>query len=99
VHASLGDAAGDPAAVSDRLARAYGLPATAIDGRTVVVEANGSQAWSVAQWAVANAKTLDVTRVDVAGRSWDRSGRGGWKESDVADGEVRITVSPAGEAA
>ncbi len=31
-----------------------------------------TQAWSVAQWAVANAKALSVTEVDVAGRSWNR---------------------------
>ena len=36
-------------------------PATA-EGQTLTIEANGAQAWSVAQWAVANAKGLAVTR-------------------------------------
>jgi hypothetical protein len=88
-------AAGDPAAVADKLAQAYGVPASALDSQTLVVDAAGSQAWSVAQWAVANAKSLDVTEVEVAGRSWNRTGRDGWQESDAPDGQVRITVSPA----
>jgi hypothetical protein len=89
------DAAGDPAAVSDQLALAYGLSGSAVDRQTLVVEADGSQAWSVAQWAVANAKTLDVTQVEVAGRTWNRMERDGWHESAAPDGQVRITVSPA----
>jgi hypothetical protein len=84
-----------PAAVSDQLAQAYGLSGSAVDRQTLVVEADGSQAWSVAQWAVANAKTLDVTQVDVAGRTWNRTERDGWHESTAPDGQVRITVSPA----
>jgi hypothetical protein len=88
-------AAGDPATVSDRLAQAYGLSGAAVDGQTLVVEADGSQAWSVAQWAVANAKTLDVTQVEVAGRTWDRNERDGWHESAAPAAQVRITVSPA----
>jgi hypothetical protein len=92
-------AAGDPQAVSDQLSQAYGLSASAVDGQTLVVEADGSQAWSVAQWAVANAKTLEVTQVEVAGRTWERDERDGWRESAVPEGEVRITVSPAGTGA
>jgi hypothetical protein len=88
-------AAGDPASIADKLAQAYGFPASAVDGQALVVDAEGSQAWSVAQWAVANAKTLDVIQVDVAGRSWTRTERDGWQESDAPDGQVRITVSPA----
>jgi hypothetical protein len=69
---------------------------TAVEGQTLVVEASGSQAWSVAQWAVANAKGYEVTQVQVAGRSWDRDARDGWKESAAPDDQVRITVSPDG---
>ena len=89
-------AAGDPGAVSAGLAQAYGPLATAVEGQTLVVEATGSQAWSVAQWAVANAKGYEVTQVQVAGRTWDRGQRNGWQESSGSDGQVRITVSPVG---
>jgi hypothetical protein len=92
-------AAGDPGAVSDQLAQAYGLLVSAVEGQTLVVEADGSQAWSVAQWAVANAKILDVTRVEVAGRTWNRDDRDGWQQSAAPDGQVRITVSAAGTGA
>jgi hypothetical protein len=85
---------GDPAAVAAELAQAYGTLGTATEGQTLVVEASGGQAWSVAQWAVANAKGLAVTQVDVDGRSWNRLARDGWQDSDAADGLVRITVAP-----
>jgi hypothetical protein len=86
---------GDPAAIAAELAQAYGTVGTATEGQTLVVEASGTQAWSVAQWAVANAKGFEVIQVDVAGRSWNRLARDGWQASDVADGQVRITVAPA----
>lgn len=94
VHCTLrsSESAGDAAAVSAELDRAYGLGST-VEGQTVVVEASGSQAWSVAHWAVANAKGLDVTQVEVAGRSWDRTERNGWQESAAPEGQVRITVA------
>jgi hypothetical protein len=93
-------AAGDPGAVSDGLAQAYGSLETAVDGETLVVNTGGSQAWSVAQWAVANAKDYEVTQVEVAGRSWNRADRDGWQEAAALesagqDGQVRITVSTA----
>ena len=85
---------GDPAVIAAELAQAYGTLGTATEGQTVVVEASGGQAWSVAQWAVANAKGFAVTQVDVDGRSWNRLARDGWQDSDSAEGQVRITVSP-----
>jgi hypothetical protein len=95
VHCTLrsSESAGDATAVSAELDRAYGLGST-VEGQTVVVEASGSQAWSVAHWAVANAKGLDVTQVEVAGRSWDRTERNGWQESAAPEGQIRITVAP-----
>lgn len=95
VHCTLraSDAAGDAGNVTAEMDKAYGPLGAAVDGQTVVVEASGAQAWSVAQWAVANAKEFQVTRVDVAGRSWDRTERSGWQEASVPDGQVRITVS------
>lgn len=95
VHCTLrsSESAGDATAVSAELDRAYGFLGSTVEGQTVVVEANGSQAWSVAHWAVANAKGLDVTHVEVAGRSWERTERNGWQESAAPEGQVRITVA------
>jgi hypothetical protein len=88
--------AGQPGSVGAELAQAYGALGTFPDGDSLVVEAGGSQAWSVAHWAVANAKDLAVTQVDVAGRSWLREDQGGWQASDAPEGQVRITLAPAG---
>lgn len=95
VHCTLraSDSAGDAAAVSAELDKAYGPLGGVVEGQTVVVEASGAQAWSVAQWAVANAKDFEVMQVEVAGRSWDRTERNGWQESAASDGQVRITVA------
>jgi hypothetical protein len=68
---------------------------TAVEGDTLVVEAAGSQAWSVAQWAVANAKGFEIMQVEVAGRSWTRLERNGWQDSAAPEGQVRITVAGA----
>lgn len=87
------DDRGDPLAVATELKQAYGTLGTSTEGQTLVVDASGSQAWSVAQWAVANAKGYKVTQVDVEGMSWNRQARDGWQESDAANGQVRITVS------
>jgi hypothetical protein len=87
------DQAGDVQTVVDELTAAFGnVPATA-DGSTVVLEASGSQAWAVAQWAVANAKSLSVTEVGVEGSNWDRASRNGWQPSDAPTGQVTITVA------
>lgn len=89
------DAAGDPAAVQERMAGAFGsLPASAA-GTALLVEADGPLAWSVAQWAVANAKALSITDVRVDGQSWSRQGRNGWQPSDAPAGQIRITVAEA----
>ncbi|MEZ2388917.1 hypothetical protein AB6813_05100 [bacterium RCC_150] len=87
------DSAGDPDTVVDAMSTVFGnLPASA-QGRTVQLEASGPQAWAVAQWAVANAKSLSVTQVDVAGATWNRQDRKGWKDSSATAGIVTITVS------
>ena len=87
------DAAGDPAQLQQRLAAAFGaIPATAA-GRTVMVEAQDTQAWAVAQWAVANAKALSITEVRVAGQAWTRSSHNGWQAGDAPAGQVSITVA------
>ncbi len=46
------------------------------------LEAEGTQAWAVAQWAVANAKALSITEVQADGRSWTRQDRDGWQPSE-----------------
>lgn len=87
---------GLPADVESELALAYGPLRTSTEGESLVVEADGNEAWSVAQWAVSNAKDLAVTRIDVAGRSWLREEQDGWQPSDTPPGQVRITVAPSG---
>ena len=87
------DTAGDPAQLQQRLAAAFGaIPATAA-GRTVTVDAQDTQAWAVAQWAVANAKALSITEVRVAGQAWTRSSHNGWQAGDAPAGQVSITVA------
>ena len=91
------DTAGDAGLLQQRLAAAFGaIPATAA-GRTVTVQAQDTQGWAVAQWAVANAKALSVTEVKVDGRTWNRASHNGWQAADVPAGQVAITV--AGEPA
>lgn len=92
------DAGGDPAVVQAALTASFGdLPVSA-DGKTLLVDADGTQAWAVAQWAVANAKPLSITDVQVDGRDWNRQSRNGWQSSQVPAGQVRVTVAspPAG---
>ena len=86
--------AGDPAAVQQRLAASFGVPASAA-GRSLLIEAEGPLAWAVAHWAVANAKSLSITEVGTDGRSWTRATREGWQPSDAPAGQVRITVAEA----
>ncbi|WP_104172162.1 hypothetical protein [Arthrobacter sp. Y81] len=86
---------GDAQAVVAELTAAFGnVPATA-DGSTIVLDVSGSQAWAVGQWAVANAKSLSVTEVDVGEISWDRKSRNGWQASDGQSGQVTVTVAAA----
>ncbi|MGO4582409.1 hypothetical protein AB4Z38_00760 [Arthrobacter sp. 2RAF6] len=87
------DTAGDPSAVVAAMTTAFGaLPAVA-QGRTVQLNITGAQAWAAAQWAVANAKDLSVTQVDVAGATWNRQDHKDWQDSTAASGTVTITVS------
>ncbi|MDR6989098.1 hypothetical protein J2Y66_003606 [Paenarthrobacter nitroguajacolicus] len=87
------EAAGDPAAVVDELTAAFGTQAATVQGRSVQVDITGAQAWAVAHWAVANAKTLAITQVDVGGQAWNREKRDGWQASASPATAVTITVS------
>jgi hypothetical protein len=55
--------------------------------------ADGPAAWALAHWAVANAKSLSVTQVEVDGHTWNRDSHKGWQESAAPPGSVIITVS------
>jgi hypothetical protein len=89
------EAAGDPKSLRSDLTQAYGAMEASTAGRSVSVPADGAQAWSIAQWAVANAKELAVVRVEAAGHSWVREGNRGWTESAAPDGMVTIVLSEA----
>ncbi len=89
------DEAGDPTAVQERLSAAFGDVPASTDGSTLVLDAEGTRAWAVAQWAVANAKALSITEVQADGRSWSRQDRDGWQPSEVPAGQVRVTVADA----
>jgi len=87
------DAAGDAGLVRLRLTAAFGaIPATAA-GQTVAVDAQDTQAWAVAQWAVANAKALGITDVRVGGQTWSRLSRNGWQPGQTPAGQVVVTVA------
>jgi hypothetical protein len=91
------EAAGDPAVLLSELGAAYGNIPAAATGQTVKVEVADSYAWSVAHWAVANAKELSVERVDVGNKRWDRKARDGWQDApDAGAGGVAITLAAAG---
>ncbi|WP_416416872.1 hypothetical protein [Paenarthrobacter aromaticivorans] len=87
------EAAGDPAAVVEELTAAYGPRPATVQGRSVQLDVTGTQAWAVAHWAVANAKSLSITQVDVGGQTWNREKRDGWIASAAPSESVTITVS------
>lgn len=87
------DEAGDPQVVLDELTSTFGEVPASLEGSVLVVQASESQAWAIAQWAVANAKQQSLTSVDVSGYSWLRESRNGWQPSGAPDGRVSITVA------
>ncbi len=89
------DEAGDPAAAQERLSEAFGTLPVSVEGNTLVVEAEGTQTWAVAQWAVANAKGLSISAVQADGRGWTRETRNGWQPDDAPAGQVRVTLAEA----
>jgi hypothetical protein len=84
---------GDPEALLGQLEAAYGSIPSSVAGHTVEVEATDDLAWSVAHWAVANAKELAVVQVDVDGMTWNRQDRNGWQDSPAAGSTVTITLA------
>lgn len=85
--------AGDPQVLLDELTSTFGDVPASLEGSVLVVQASDSQAWAIAQWAVANAKQQSLMGVDVAGYSWLREPRNGWQPSGAPDGRVSITVA------
>jgi hypothetical protein len=90
------DSPGDPAALLAELQAAYGSIPAAVSGQVLEVDVADSFAWSVAEWAVANAKQFSIERVDVDGKRWDRNDRKGWQAAPDVRGGVAITLAPAG---
>jgi hypothetical protein len=90
------DSAGDPAALLAELQAVYGSIPAAVSGQVLEVDVADSFAWSVAEWAVANAKQFSIERVDVDGKRWDRNDRKGWQVAPDVRGGVAITLAPAG---
>jgi hypothetical protein len=63
---------------------------------SVSSSAQDREAWSLAHWAVARAAGLEVTRVDVADRRWDRdNSTDGWTalKTPLPNGTVIVTVA------
>ena len=89
------DTAGNPAVVAEQLTAALGNVGTSAAGRTLLVDADGTEAWAVGQWAVANAKALSITSVEVDGQAWNRQSRDGWQPAQVPAGQVKVTVAGA----
>jgi hypothetical protein len=73
----------------------YGSIRSSTAGPTLELQASGDLAWSLAQWAVANAKEYAVTQVDVDGKSWNRQARNGWQDSPAPEGVVTLTFAEA----
>jgi hypothetical protein len=87
--------AGEPEALLQELEAVYGSIPSSTSGPTLVLEATGDLAWSLAHWAVANAKEFAVAQVEVDGKSWDRKARSGWQDSPGSDGAVTVTFAEA----
>lgn len=84
---------GSPKAVAASLDRAFGpLPASA-SGAGLTVTASDALGWAVAQWAVANAKELNITAVSFDGQNWSRADHKGWQKASAAANRVLITVA------
>ncbi len=75
---------------------APGATGTSLAVTTGEGDAGLRRAWALAHWAVASAQSLDVVRVTVDGRQWERAEPGaGWAETDDAPaGQVVVHVAP-----
>jgi hypothetical protein len=85
---------GDPAQVQAAFSQVFGPLPAAAEGGTLRIEAADTLGWAAAQWAVANAKALNVEAVSFAGLQWNRDD-GGWSSAGTTDGTVLVTVASA----
>lgn len=92
-------AAGSPSAVKKALELGYGPVESTATATTLTVPASDVTGWSYAQWAVANADSLNITDVNFSGKHWNRGDNDGttnkgWQSApDGADAlAVVITV-------
>lgn len=87
-------AAGNPQTVADSAEAAFGDLGATVEGRNVILDADGKRGWAVAQWAVANAAAHQSTSVGHAGLVWNRA-EDGWVPASTTEG--RVVISLAGE--
>lgn len=85
--------AGDPNTVLAAMTALYGQQQAMVLGEVLVVGASGEYGWSLAQWAVANAKALNINEVSFDSSTWTR-GSGEWTASDAPENQVAIHIAP-----
>ncbi|MCQ1999355.1 hypothetical protein [Arthrobacter zhaoxinii] len=84
-------ATADPAQSAAAVEEIYGPLNGSVLGPLYLADVEGAYGWSVAQWFVANAKSLGIESVGYEGRTWHR-GTAVWEESDAAAGQVAVTA-------
>ncbi len=84
---------GDPNTVLAAMTALYGQQQAMVLGEVLVVGASGEYGWSLAQWAVANAKALNINEVSFDSSTWTR-GSGEWTASDAPENQVAIHIAP-----
>jgi len=87
------EAPGDPDTVLAAMSALYGQQQAMVLGEVLVVGASGEYGWSLAQWAVANAKALNINEVSFDSMTWTR-GSGTWSASDAPATQVAIHIAP-----
>jgi len=87
------EAPGDPNTVLAAMSALYGQQQAMVLGEVLVVGASGEYGWSLAQWAVANAKALNINEVSFDSMTWTR-GSGTWSASDAPATQVAIHIAP-----
>ena len=87
------EAPGDPNTILAAMSALYGQQQAMVLGDVLVVGATGEYGWSLAQWAVANAKALNINEVSFDSMTWTR-GSGTWSASDAPATQVAIHIAP-----
>ncbi len=83
---------GDALSVSSSADEVFGPLGGTADGRQLVLEAEQTMGWAVAQWAVANASALHITSVSYADLEWTRTGEG-WTMTTTEPATLTIGVA------